>query len=74
MNRTINTPEGRYYLIYHRPQAEPRAVQVEGYFYPVDSDSEIEISEHTYYAEDSISEALKQYLRKAQQEVKGMSL
>ena len=72
-NLTIHTQEGRYYMIYSRPEAEPRAVQVQGYFYPVNSDDEVELREHTYYAEpSSASPALKQYLRFARKQVKEM--
>lgn len=69
MNKTIHTPEGRFYLVYFRPEAEPNAVQVEGYFYPNDTDQEIEIKEYTYYAEPSISSALKDYIRRARREI-----
>jgi hypothetical protein len=71
MNKTIKTPEGEFDLEYFRPEAEPRAVQVEGYFYPANSDDEIELGEFTFYGEPSIENALADYMSRAKRIIKG---
>lgn len=70
MEKTIKKPEGNYYLIYSRPEAEPRAVQVEGAFYPADGGEEIDLPEFTYYGEESIQSALDSFIRRAQRTIK----
>jgi len=70
MNKTIKKTEGEYYLIYSRPEAEPRAVQVEGAFYPADGGEEIDLPEFTYYGEESIQNALDSFIRRAQRTIK----
>jgi hypothetical protein len=57
---------GEVSLLWFRPEAEPRAIQIEGYFYP-DKGGEIRLPERTYYAEASESSAVTHYLRLAQE-------
>jgi hypothetical protein len=52
---------GTLVLTYHRPEAEPRAVQIDGYWHD-NSGSEIELDQRTYYAQDSDQNALENYL------------